>query len=231
MNQPLQAADVNKRLHSGIDIQFPICFFLKNTFSGETKDYRNPFARVKMMSSDSKAVKDQHLDREPVKTPVPKIPRTASEEDLMKKARANLSVSSISGLFLFHLRNPKITYLVQEVSTSDSNEPSPVTSRRPKNLAQKKLSRTPIEPADSSSPDESPDDDPNMIIVGRLEQRISRLESKVNVLDLYRLRCEKIRTASAFNRRNKRYDDRDDQNDFKRPRSSTKSITPNPSFH
>ena len=62
---------------------------------------------VKLMSSDSKAVKDQHLDREPVKTPVPKIPKTASEEDLMKQARANLSVSPIPGLFYSILETPK----------------------------------------------------------------------------------------------------------------------------
>ena len=87
-----------------------------------------------------------------------------------------------------------------------------------------------MEPVDHSPSDESTDEDPHLVIVGRLEQRISRLEQKVNTLDLYRLRCEKIRTASAFNRRNKRQDDRDDQNDFKRPRSSTKTV-PNPSFH
>ena len=100
-----------KRLTTGIEIKFPLCFFLNDNFSGdknEKMDYRNPFCAVRMVASDSEAAKLMHLVHEPSKAkPAPKLPRTLSEEELYKRCQENLA--SVSEIF----SNPEVLYKIK----------------------------------------------------------------------------------------------------------------------
>lgn len=107
---------IEKRLCSGIEIKFPLIFFLKDKFTEEKKDFRNPLCVCRMMASDSDAVKLHHLIPEATETkPTPILPRTSSEEELYKKCQENLI--SVSDFFylpivIFFLHGKNITNLV-----------------------------------------------------------------------------------------------------------------------